>query len=46
MASKGRMGIQENHPEFLSVVIEFQWPAKAGWGFRGSERHDIELNPV
>ncbi len=37
MASKGRMGIQgaidtDTPPD--TSLVEFQWPAKAGWGFR------------
>ncbi len=35
MASKGRMGIQvQENNILLSATTKFQWPAKAGWGFR------------
>ncbi len=34
MASKGRMGIQVTNPELERFQELFQWPAKAGWGFR------------
>ncbi len=34
MASKGRMGIQAGDEEATTADREFQWPAKAGWGFR------------
>ncbi len=34
MASKGRMGIQEQDSVMIDGVgPTFQWPAKAGWGF-------------
>ncbi len=34
MASKGRMGIQEAMRINFTFGQVFQWPAKAGWGFR------------
>ncbi len=34
MASKGRMGIQALIQCSISAARGFQWPAKAGWGFR------------
>ncbi len=34
MASKGRMGIQARLEERKRTTEKFQWPAKAGWGFR------------
>ncbi len=35
MASKGRMGIQDRHRKHAGRPGQrFQWPAKAGWGFR------------
>ncbi len=49
MASKGRMGIQAAPPGFWEarVAEEFQWPAKAGWGFRQiGWRHLRPQSPV